>query len=88
MFNAVNLTANYRLIDTWMMGKRFQEEIYTTKKEMVEFINCLKKKRSTLLRNRKCEEEFIKNQKESHLVVISMLCFQYYHRMNDHLFFM
>ena len=40
-FIVVNLTANYNLIDTWMMSKRWKEEISQTKYEMKNYLESL-----------------------------------------------
>jgi hypothetical protein len=40
-FIVVNLTTNYNLIDTWMMSKRWKEEISQTKYEMKNYLESL-----------------------------------------------
>lgn len=39
----MNLTTSYNLIDTWMLGKRWEEEVIQTKNEMIAFVLYFKK---------------------------------------------
>ena len=34
----MNFTTTYNLIDTWMLSKRWEEEIIQTKREMIAFV--------------------------------------------------
>ena len=39
----MNLNTSYNLIDTWMLGKRWEEEVIQTKNEMIALVQYFKK---------------------------------------------
>jgi hypothetical protein len=45
----VNLMTSYKLIDTWMLGKRWEEEVIQTKNEMIALVQYFKKLRVNLM---------------------------------------
>lgn len=46
---AVQFRENFNLIDTWMLLKRYKEEMVETPKEMLRYLKILKEQKNSLV---------------------------------------
>jgi hypothetical protein len=77
----VNLTTSYNLIDTWMLGKRWEEEVIQTKNEMIAFVqfSCrFQKLRVNLMDDLAIKQTVVQSYLEDCVEMSENLVYNYY----------